>query len=71
MEFEDENKGLMAKLKIRFMLGVDTDPKDVTKMSEALLNDTPYCGRLLNYKKDGSHFWNLLTVSPTKYESDS
>ena len=25
-----------------------------------------YCGRLFNYRKDGSTFWNLLTISPVK-----
>ncbi|XP_020967055.1 uncharacterized protein LOC110266541 isoform X2 [Arachis ipaensis] len=27
-----------------------------------------YYGRLLNYKKDGMPFWNLLTISPIKDE---
>ncbi|GJS96883.1 putative LOV domain-containing protein [Tanacetum coccineum] len=53
----------------RFLQGADTDPEDVAKIREALLKGTTYCGRLLNYKKDGSPFWNLLTVSPIKDES--
>nr|AML77667.1 putative LOV domain-containing protein [Flaveria cronquistii] len=53
----------------RFLQGVDTDPEDVAKIREALQKGTTYCGRLLNYKKDGSPFWNLLTVSPIKDES--
>nr|AML78704.1 putative LOV domain-containing protein [Solidago canadensis] len=53
----------------RFLQGADTDPEDVAKIRDALLKGTTYCGRLLNYKKDGSPFWNLLTVSPIKDES--
>ena len=48
------------------MQGADTDPEDVAKIREALQAGTSYCGRLLNYKKDGTPFWNLLTISPIK-----
>ncbi|KAG7035444.1 Phototropin-1 [Cucurbita argyrosperma subsp. argyrosperma] len=50
----------------RFLQGADTDPEDVAKIREALQAGTSYCGRLLNYKKDGTPFWNLLTISPIK-----
>nr|AML77938.1 putative LOV domain-containing protein [Tropaeolum peregrinum] len=50
----------------RFLQGAGTDPEDVAKIREALLNGNSYCGRLLNYKKDGTPFWNLLTISPIK-----
>ncbi|XP_076918334.1 phototropin-1-like [Bidens hawaiensis] len=53
----------------RFLQGADTNPEDVAKIREALQKGSTYCGRLLNYKKDGSPFWNLLTVSPIKDES--
>ncbi|KAI3802175.1 hypothetical protein L1987_30305 [Smallanthus sonchifolius] len=53
----------------RFLQGADTDPEDVAKIREALQKGTTYCGRFFNYKKDGSPFWNLLTVSPIKDES--
>nr|AML77298.1 putative LOV domain-containing protein [Oenothera villaricae] len=52
----------------RFMQGADTDPEDVSKIREALQAGKSYCGRLLNYKKDGTPFWNLLTISPIKDE---
>jgi non-specific serine/threonine protein kinase len=38
----------------------------VAKIREALETGNSYCGRLLNYKKDGTPFWNLLTISPIK-----
>nr|AML78219.1 putative LOV domain-containing protein [Prunella vulgaris] len=53
----------------RFMQGKDTDPEDVAKIRESLETGTSYCGRLLNYKKDGTPFWNLLTISPIKDET--
>lgn len=53
----------------RFLQGAGTDPMDVAKIREALEAGTSYCGRLLNYKKDGTPFWNLLTISPIKDEN--
>jgi PAS domain-containing protein len=53
----------------RFLQGADTDPEDVAKIREVLEAGTTYCGRLLNYKKDGTPFWNLLTISPIKDET--
>ncbi|KDP44148.1 hypothetical protein JCGZ_05615 [Jatropha curcas] len=53
----------------RFLQGAGTDPEDVAKIREALQQGNSYCGRLLNYKKDGTPFWNLLTISPIKDES--
>ncbi|KAH7300514.1 hypothetical protein KP509_24G066200 [Ceratopteris richardii] len=52
----------------RFLQGADTDPEDVAKIREALATGKNYCGRLLNYKKDGTAFWNLLTIAPIKDE---
>ncbi|KAL1298559.1 hypothetical protein HN51_042893 [Arachis hypogaea] len=52
----------------RFLQGAETDPDDVASIREALEAGKSYCGRLLNYKKDGTPFWNLLTISPIKDE---
>nr|AML78375.1 putative LOV domain-containing protein [Griselinia racemosa] len=53
----------------RFLQGAETNPEDVAKIREALQEGKSYCGRLLNYKKDGTPFWNLLTISPIKDET--
>ncbi|XP_059626702.1 phototropin-1 [Cornus florida] len=53
----------------RFLQGAGTDPEDVAKIREALQAGKNYCGRLLNYKKDGTPFWNLLTIAPIKDET--
>ncbi|KAG8363784.1 hypothetical protein BUALT_Bualt19G0058300 [Buddleja alternifolia] len=50
----------------RFLQGPDTDQNEVAKIRNAVRTGTSFCGRLLNYKKDGTPFWNLLTVSPIK-----
>ncbi|XP_047313273.1 phototropin-1 [Impatiens glandulifera] len=50
----------------RFLQGKDTDSGDVAKIRESLQVGNNYCGRLLNYKKDGTPFWNLLTIAPIK-----
>nr|AML79013.1 putative LOV domain-containing protein [Maesa lanceolata] len=50
----------------RFLQGEETDRKEVGKIREAVKTGKSYCGRLLNYKKDGTPFWNLLTVTPIK-----
>lgn len=54
----------------RFLQGPDTDPADVEKIRHAVKNGKNFCGRLLNYRKDGSTFWNLLTITPIKDEND-
>ncbi|KAK3019458.1 hypothetical protein RJ639_005142 [Escallonia herrerae] len=46
--------------------GAETDQNEVSKIRDAVRTGTSYCGRLLNYKKDGTPFWNLLTVTPIK-----
>jgi PAS domain S-box-containing protein len=50
----------------RFLQGPGTDKKDVAKVREAVYAGKSFCGRILNYKKDGSTFWNLLTITPIK-----
>nr|AML77343.1 putative LOV domain-containing protein [Trigastrotheca pentaphylla] len=53
----------------RFLQGADTDPEELDKIRESLQKGNNYCGRLLNYKKDGTPFWNLLTIAPIKDET--
>ncbi|KAJ9564654.1 hypothetical protein OSB04_000620 [Centaurea solstitialis] len=53
----------------RFLQGKDTDQKEVDKIRHAVKTGSSYCGRLYNYKKDGTPFWNLLTITPIKDEN--
>lgn len=50
----------------RFLQGEGTDPKEVAKIREAIKKGEPVSVRLLNYRKDGTPFWNLLTMTPIK-----
>nr|AML76508.1 putative LOV domain-containing protein [Radula lindenbergiana] len=50
----------------RFLQGVDTDRLEIGKVRQALKAGGTYTGTVLNYKKDGTPFWNLLTLSPIK-----
>ncbi|KAK9109590.1 hypothetical protein Sjap_017650 [Stephania japonica] len=53
----------------RFLQGPETNQNEVSKIRDAVKTGSSYCGRLLNYKKDGTPFWNLLTVTPIKNEA--
>lgn len=53
----------------RFLQGEGTDPKAVEQLRQAIRLAKPVTVRLLNYRKDGTPFWNLLTMTPIKDES--
>ncbi len=44
----------------RFMQGVDTDRKKVAELHKAITEGVDCSVCLLNYKKDGSTFWNQV-----------
>ena len=48
----------------RFLQGPDTDRAEVARLRAAIEARTPVELELLNYKKDGTRFWNRLLVSP-------
>ncbi|MFI3198315.1 MAG: PAS domain-containing protein [Methylococcaceae bacterium] len=48
----------------RFMRGPLTDKKTLNNMRLAIKNNTTFSGEILNYRKDGTLFWNELTISP-------
>ncbi|KAF3331235.1 phototropin-2 [Carex littledalei] len=50
----------------RFLQGPETDKDEVAKIRDAVQNGKSFCGRLLNYTKDGIPFWNLLTITPIR-----
>nr|AML77533.1 putative LOV domain-containing protein [Acrosiphonia sp. BC-2016] len=50
----------------RFLQGEGTDAVEVKKIRDAVKAGTSQSVRLLNYRKDGSPFWNLLTVTPVR-----
>ena len=53
-------------LNCRFLQGPATDPDAVSRIKEAIRAGRPCTTELLNYRKDGSAFWNELSVSPVR-----
>jgi PAS domain S-box-containing protein len=48
----------------RFLQGGNTDPRQVAKIREGIAAQTEVTVELLNYRKDGSSFWNEVFISP-------
>jgi len=48
----------------RFLQGENTRPEPVAKVRNAIDNEEPVTVELRNYRKDGSMFWNRLSVQP-------
>ncbi|PCD02174.1 hybrid sensor histidine kinase/response regulator [Sphingomonas spermidinifaciens] len=45
-----------------FLAGPETNPEKRTEMRDALDARAPFTGLLLNYRKDGSAFWNEISL---------
>lgn len=52
----------------RFLQGPDTDPETVAGMAEGLAGGDEVQVILLNYRKDGTTFWNRLSIYPVHAE---
>lgn len=50
----------------RFLQGPDTDRNSVLQLKAAIKQGKEVTVRLLNYRKDGTPFWNMLTVAPIR-----
>jgi PAS domain S-box-containing protein len=50
----------------RFLQGQDTDPVQVDRLRRAIANGDEVEVEILNYRKDGSSFWNALHISPVR-----
>jgi len=51
-------------LNCRFLQGPGTDPEAISAMRNALAEEREVSVTILNYRKDGSAFWNNLHISP-------
>ena len=49
-----------------FLLGPESDPVIVEAMGSAIRAGTPFSGEVLHYRKDGTTFWDAVTVSPLR-----
>ena len=48
----------------RFLQGPDTEEEPVATMREGIDTDEPVTTEVLNYRKDGTPFWNRVTIAP-------
>ena len=53
----------------RFLQGPETDPEAVDSVREAIRQRSELATEILNYRKDGSSFWNALFISPVYGQS--
>jgi PAS domain S-box-containing protein len=53
----------------RFLQGPGTDPETVDEIAEAIGNEEEVTVEIRNYRRDGTPFWNELTVAPV-YDED-
>lgn len=54
----------------RFLQGEETNQVTVNSIREAVMNEETITVQLYNYKKDGTGFWNELTVDPMWVEEE-
>ena len=54
----------MVGANCKILQGPDSDRATIRRISECLATGNEFLGELLNYRKDGSTFWNELTISP-------
>jgi PAS domain S-box-containing protein len=54
----------------RFLQGPETDQATIEKIRAALKSESDITVDILNYRKDGSEFWNRLRIRPL-YGDDS
>ncbi len=50
----------------RFLQGPETDPAAIQRIRDDLANERETDVDLINYRKDGSKFWNALHISPVR-----
>ena len=60
------NRDLSIGFNCRFLQGPDTDPAEIERLRQALRAGDSYTGELLNYRLDGTRFWNRLTLYPIR-----
>jgi len=53
----------------RFLQGPDTDEEPVDRMRDAIDKKEPVSVELINYREDGTPFWNQVTIAPISDEN--
>jgi sigma-B regulation protein RsbU (phosphoserine phosphatase) len=50
----------------RFLQGTETDPEAADEIRHAIREERECVVEILNYRKDGSSFWNRLSITPVR-----
>jgi len=50
----------------RLLQGPDTDPMAKQQLRRGIEQQVPVTTEILNYRKDGNAFWNLITITPLR-----
>ncbi|MBX3180013.1 MAG: SpoIIE family protein phosphatase [Candidatus Hydrogenedentes bacterium] len=53
----------------RFIHGPQTDPGTLTRIRDAIEERRAYTAEIVSYRKDGSPFWNRISLSPVHSDS--
>lgn len=53
----------------RFLQGEQTDQNTIDEIRRSVAEEKPCSVEILNYRKDGSTFWNLLSITPIRDDS--
>ena len=53
----------------RILQGPDSDPEALGRLRAAIHNETSVEVELRNYRKDGTSFWNAMTITPVRNEA--
>lgn len=53
----------------RFLQGDETDPATRDEIRQALREERPCTVEILNYRRDGTPFWNRLSITPVRDEA--
>ena len=63
-EITGYSKDLAVGYNCRFLQGPETSAEEVCAIRDAIQAGLPYAGELINYRQDGTRFWNRLTLYP-------
>ncbi|MEM1505328.1 PAS domain-containing protein [Domibacillus sp. 8LH] len=53
----------------RFLQGEETDKSSISEMRRAIKLIRPFERTLLNYRKDGTPFWNRINIKPVRLDN--
>ncbi len=64
-------KGEVLGRNARFLQGPDTAPGARERLRQAVARREPFATEIVNYRKDGTPFWNLVALTPIRDEAGS